>query len=287
MGSPSPPKYPDPGTTAGIQQGYNTKTGQTNQALNMVDQSNPYGSLNYGVTGTDPVTGLPTYGQTQQYTPQQQALLNQLQSSKANVGGAGQDLSSFAPSLYGQPANLVGTANSLTNQAETPQIASYERFLAPQRAQLDTQLRNQGIMPGTPAYQQQVDAQSQQQQLTEGQWLNSYEPLAFSQAQQQFNQPINTIAQLMQLGSPTALNTTFGSTPTTQTNSADYAGQVQQQYQSQYNNYLSQVQAQNSLMSGIFGAGGAILGGPIGGALGSGLGNMMSNSGASFIPALT
>jgi hypothetical protein len=273
---PKPPAYPDPTQTANTQYQYNTKSGQASQALNMVDQSNPLGSKNYFVSGVDPVTGLPTYSQNVNYTPEQQALLEQLQGTKSNVGQAGQNLSADTLSLYSTAPDLVGGANSLTQQGMDREQPYFERFQAPQRAQLDTALRNQGILPGTPAYQQQVDKQTAQQDLDKGNWLNTFQNQSFNQASQQYQLPAQMIAQLMQLGAPNALN--FDQTPTANVNDPNYQQQVQQKYQADYQAYQQKVQAQNSQNAMLAGLFGNVLGGPIGGQLGSSVAGMFGPS---------
>lgn len=274
MKTPKPPAYPDPAKTAETQYGYNVKTGQSNQAMNMVDQSNPLGTKNYFVSGIDPVTGLPTYSQDVQYTPEQQALLNTLQGTKGNVGTAGENLSGDVLSMYSQAPDLSTATNSRVSQMLDRQLPYVERFQAPARAQLDTALRNQGILPNTPAYHQQMDKLLAQQDLNQGNFLNTAQNQAFNQSVQEYNLPAQMIQQLMTMGAPN--NLSFDQTPSTTVNPTDYAGQVQAKYNADYQAYQAAVQRQNSLMSGIMGIGGQVLGGPLGGMLGSSIGNMFA-----------
>lgn len=285
--TPKPPKYADPATTADTQFQYNTQTGQSNQALNMVDQSNPFGSLTYGVTGTDPVTGLPTYGANNNYNSEQQALLDQLVGTKGSVGGAAGNLAQDVFAQYSSAPDLVGGASSLTQQGIDRELPGRERFYAPQRDQLDNNLRNQGILPGTPPYHQQMDAMLQQQNRDTGQWQNTYQDQAFKQATTEYALPAEMISKLMSLGAPADLKNNLINTPTTSIGNTDYAGQVKAQYDAKMAAYQAAVQRQNSMMSGIMGIGGSMLGGPIGGMIGSGIGSMAGNLGSSFIPPLT
>ena len=47
------PKTPDPFKTAAAQSGLNRDTAITEQQLNMMDQNNPWGTIEYDRTGTD------------------------------------------------------------------------------------------------------------------------------------------------------------------------------------------------------------------------------------------
>ena len=276
MNTPKPPAYPDPVKTADTQYQYNTKSGQANQALNMVNQQGPIGSKNYFVSGTDPVTGLPTYSQDVSYSPEQQQLLDTLQNTKGSVGGYGESLAGDVGSLYSSAPDFSTATGSRVSQMLDRQLPYVERFQAPARAQLDTALRNQGILPGTPAYQQQVDKLTAQQDLDKGNFLNSAQGQAFNQSVSEYQLPAQMISQLMQMGSPN--NLSFEGTPTTNVGSPDYAGQVSQQYNAQFQAYQEAVKRQNSMMSGIMGATGTVLGGPLGGYLGSQLGNQFGSS---------
>jgi hypothetical protein len=102
-------------------------------AANRINQQTPYGSLSYQQTGTD-AQGNPIWSANQQLSPELQQLtqssLAGLQASQANP-------------MYG------------INPSDTYSNAIMQR-LAPQQSQareaLDAQLANQGIMPGSEAY---------------------------------------------------------------------------------------------------------------------------------------
>jgi hypothetical protein len=102
-------------------------------AANRINQQTPYGSLSYQQTGTD-AQGNPIWSANQNLSPQLQQLtqssLAGLQASQANP-------------MYG------------INPGDTYSNAIMQR-LAPQQSQareaLDAQLANQGIMPGSEAY---------------------------------------------------------------------------------------------------------------------------------------
>ena len=102
-------------------------------AANRINQQTPYGSLSYQQTGTD-AQGNPIWSANQQLSPELQQLT---QSSLAGLQA------SQATPMYG------------INPGDTYSNAIMQR-LAPQQSQareaLDAQLANQGIMPGSEAY---------------------------------------------------------------------------------------------------------------------------------------
>jgi len=102
-------------------------------AANRINQQTPYGSLQYQQTGTD-AQGNPIWSANQQLSPE---LQNLTQSSLAGLQA------SQANPMYG------------INPGDTYSNAIMQR-LAPQQSQareaLDAQLANQGIMPGSEAY---------------------------------------------------------------------------------------------------------------------------------------
>ena len=101
--SPSPPPAPDPALTANSQSQANINTAIANAQLNRVNQSTPWGSINYtqGPTGAN---GVPTWSSQVQLSPQQQALFDQQQGMQLQRGNlAGQFLGnvSTAPLDFG------------------------------------------------------------------------------------------------------------------------------------------------------------------------------------------
>ena len=113
-------------------------------AANRINQQTPYGSLQYQQTGTD-AQGNPIWSANQQLSPELQQLtqssLAGLQASQANP-------------MYG------------INPSETYSNAIMQRLQPQQRQQaeaLDAQLANQGIMPGSEAYNRAKVLQGQTQ----------------------------------------------------------------------------------------------------------------------------
>lgn len=69
------PQAPDPVKTAQAQSQYNTQAATTQQQLNMVNTSNPFGSTTYTQDGTW-ADGTPRYSQSTSLNPQLQGAVN-------------------------------------------------------------------------------------------------------------------------------------------------------------------------------------------------------------------
>src|SRR5687768_11404679 len=86
------PKAPDPATTAAAQGAWNSFTAQQSQAMNMVGQNSPWGSLTYNQTGTTtimdpngkPIT-VPQYTANTTLSPQQQAIFDKGQETELSL----------------------------------------------------------------------------------------------------------------------------------------------------------------------------------------------------------
>lgn len=233
----SAPTPPNPTTTAQTQQGFNTQAAETQQGLNMVSQSTPTGSLQYSVTGVDPITGAPTYGASTSLSPAEQALLQQQQGTQAGAGmvtrallpdvlnsaGAGNittgnilgagatgaDLLGSAANFYSTPPNL--DPSTMTNTT----LGMEEQYLNPwfnqQRGDLTATLANQGIAPGSEAYKQATAGLDEAQGGTIAKTFTSAEPLAFNQAVTSYGLPLATTGALGEslLGTETSALPTF------------------------------------------------------------------------------
>jgi hypothetical protein len=188
FGSPQKVDTPDYSSAA-------QKTSASDLATNRLNQSNAYGSLNYNQTGTDQY-GNPTYTQSQTLNPQLQSAIN------SNFGQLGQGFN--APQFQGQDMasmNYYGSklnqqqfnpatqlkplaqydVNTKINQSALPSYgidpgqaysdAIMQRLqpsLQRQTQALDAQLANQGVMPGSKAYETAkiLAAQGQNDALT-------------------------------------------------------------------------------------------------------------------------
>lgn len=271
---------------------------QAATAANRVNQATPYANLNYQQTGTD-ANGNPIWSATQSLAqPFQQALGNiqgQLTQATANPF----DVSQFQAQTGQGFTGMEGwdKATSLINQRLQPQIQqSQDRLTA--------QLANQGIAPGTEAYNRamtlqgqktndlmtqaqlagsQVQNQMQGQSLAQQQANNAALQQNYSQALTQKNLPLQQLGAFREATSPGYINP------------ASQAAVAGPEYLTAYNaSNAAQIAAQNAALarqaattSGLYGLGSAALLGS-GGLAGlgslantglSGLANLFGNNG--------
>ena len=255
LSSPSPP---DPNAVASATQGYNTAAGTSSQAGSLFNQITPYGNINYSQTGTGP-GGVPLYTGTETLTPQQQSLLNTLQGTQQTAGTQASNLLSNANYGSTNPATDIGNMTSGNTQALLNTETSYlNPYFNIQTEQLDTQLRNQGLQPGTPGYDNAMKGLSGNQNQAVTGYLAQAEPAAYAQATQSYELPLTMASQEMGLGapSPSGINATSAPTTPLSISSAGptYASTAQ-------DNYNQQVAANSNMLSGLFGIPSAILGG--------------------------
>jgi hypothetical protein len=259
-GSPQAPPVPDPaGVSAGQFEG-NLASGESAQAGSQVNQFTPTGSLQYYQTGVGP-NGVPTYSAVQQLTPQQQELLNLQQLGMGEAGGAGANMLANSFGQYSTPPNLSDMAGGETQKLLGQETSYLDPYFKNQSTQLDTQLRNQGIMPGTPAYQQQqMEMQGNQNQAVTG-FLAQAEPAAFNQASQQYSLPLQIAQALMgqnipgNVGAPqTGQGPSYGA--------PDVIGAQANAQQALEQNYQQQMAQQAAMIQAVGQIGGGLAGNP-------------------------
>ena len=159
------PKPPDPAQTIKAQQDANTKSAVQTAALDRINQNTPYGSISYSTNGVD-ANGIPIYTQNQTLSPEQQKLY------ESNVAGQ-QGLADTANQSLGNVKNTYqspldtsgipklksGVGGNFDEAYKTASDADYKHstdYLDPQFKQsedeMNTRLVNQGLQPGTEAY---------------------------------------------------------------------------------------------------------------------------------------
>ena len=236
-------------------------------AGNRVNQYTPFGSLTYSQSGTDS-QGNPTYSQTMQLAPEQQQLLDQQnQTSMALAGLQGKGVDAVS-NLFGNLPSASQLTPRPINPGETAQSAIMRRLqpqIQQQNNQFEQQMANQGIAPGTEAYDNARRSISQQQNDMMSQAALQGIDVSQNARNAQMNEqgfysqmPINLL-NAIRTGSQVQ-TPQFGATPA----GANYLGAAQNQYQAGLNAYNSQMGGANSMMSGLFGLGGTILGAPSG-----------------------
>lgn len=251
------PKSPDPAKTAAAQTASNVDTATTQQILNMTNQVTPEGSLNYDQTGSYTLTGadgkqytVPRFTSTKTLSPGQQTLYDQNLLADTNmnnialgqidrIGGVLSENFDYSPGEHEAWAgNLYSKLNSDSDAANM--------------AAMESKLANQGLQPGTPAYDDAM------RNLTYGQnkarddfMLGSYNT-GMNTALTMRNQPLQEVNALMsgsQVSQPQFVNT-----PQTGVNGTDIAGLEMAKYNAQNANYQAK-------LGGIASIGGAALGG--------------------------
>ncbi len=247
----SQPSSPDPTATAEVQQAFNREAAQQQAEMNMVDQSTPYGSLNYSQTGTN-ADGTPQYTATTSLSAPEQGLFNStVGTQQAVANDAGTLANNIAPSLTAAP--------DLSNSALTKQLMGWQQdYMQPYfnmaTSNLQSQLANQGITQGSQAYN---NAMLQLQQSQAGSMENamaSDEGQAYNQALQTYQAPIQTLSALLGEGQPANVSSSLVSTPQETIQPGNYESVAEQNYQNQNQQY-------GNTMSGLFSIPSAILGG--------------------------
>lgn len=257
----SAPAAPDPVQTAQAQTGTNIGTAIANNAMTMVNQNTPNGSLTNEVTGyqsyTDPYTGqnyqIPQYTQTTSLNEQQQATHEQNQQAEFNLGSLANERSDFLRDYL--PTTEAAT-DSIDNKLYDLGAKRLDPRFESERDALSTRLANQGITMGSEAYNTEM------QRHTEGK-NDAYNQLLLNgrgQAAAEVNMPLNQITALLsgsQVSSPNVVQTQPTGAATT-----DVAGLIGQNYSQQAANVNSSNQQTSSLLGGLFGLGaGGLAGG--------------------------
>lgn len=268
LSSPAPPVPENPSSVAATQQQYNTQAGIESQAGSNVNQQTPFGSLTYAQTGTGP-NGVPLYTATTALSPEEQNLLRILQGTQATAGTQASNLISGANYGAQNPADVVGGMTSGTTKDLLDKEVSYlQPWQTMQRDQLDTKMRNQGLAPGNPAYDNSMAQLEKSFGNTVTGFLATAEPAAYQQATSSYMLPLTTAEQELGISQPQGPQ--FAPTPALNTQPANYTGAVANYNTAENTAYQSKLQQQQAMMSGLFGVPTAILGGwarsPSGGA---------------------
>jgi Chaperone of endosialidase len=317
LSAPSVPTY-DPYSLANSQAQANVTSSIASQLGSEVGQQTPFGSLSYQQTGsyTDPTTGqvIPLTSATTQLSPAEQQLLTTGQgtqqtaatgaqnvlsgagygtSASPTVAGAGTNANTasgqvsglLANSGYGSGAtpNLMSLSSGLTGQEVSAETGYLQPFFTQQTTQLDTQLRNQGLDPSSPAYQQAMNNLQQSQNQSVSGFVAQAAPQAFAEAEQQYELPattasalesgvvapsygqsttgyelpLQTAASLYSVGAPASLSSSLINTPTENVQAPNYASDVTAANQAAIANAQLQQQQYSGMLSGLSNLGSA------------------------------
>ena len=285
--APAAPPAPDYAGAAKEQGVANVETARVQSKLNNPNMYTPYGNQLVSYEGDQPTI-------TQPLTPQAQKTLNEQQNVQyqlAALGGKGAGLASNVLDKsfnFGGPAvqtslDLSNIAKMPVNAGTTAQQAIMSRLdpsLQKQRTSTETNLINQGLRPGTEAYdnaiqllgQQENDARTQaalqginvdiganaqgyNQALQGAQFGNTAQQQALAEAIQQRQMPLNEITALMS-GSQIQ-NPQFGAYQGTNVATTPIFAATQAKGQADQNTYNQQVATQNANTAGLYSLGGA------------------------------
>jgi hypothetical protein len=220
----------------------------------MVNQQTPYGSLNYGKTGTydytDPLTGksvtLPQFTATTQLSPEQQKLLGQQQRFDQMTNRIGIQQAGRIGTLLDSPIDL----NNSATEGRIDQLAQarLDPMWNQRQEAFNQQMQQRGVAPSSEAYNRANQQFQQSRNDAYNQMYLTGRQEAVNEALTQRNQPINEITALMAGGQVQQPN--FVNTPSSSVAPTDYAGMVNNQYNQQQSQY-------NSMLGGLFGLGSA------------------------------
>lgn len=254
----------------------NLKAAQAAVAANRVNQFTPYGNLQYTQTGTDSM-GNPMWSATQSIAP---ALEPAVSASQANVSN-----------IYQNPFTGGNLPSYGINPGETYSDAIMRRLQPAQMQQSqmsDQQLANQGIMPGSEAYNnaKRLLAQSQNDQLTSaivggmntGLQANQQQ---YAQNLTTYNNPLANALSIKSLATPNYINPAQQQTTT----GADILGATNASYANQLANYNAEQARNSQMLGGLMGLGGMALMAPTG--TFSGLSGLFGGGSSVALPAVS
>lgn len=292
--SPTPPPAPDPVAMSQAQSAANVDTATAQARLNAVNQTTPYGSVNYNTIGNETIGGneVPQYQQTVTLSPAEQ---NKLDLTNAITGQAlrtaGTGIGNVQSKLS-QPFSFDGVAPLRTNlgtgdfgaerqRVEDSYMARFGEDIRRQEEDSVSRLNAQGIQRGSEGYgnemqrldRAKVDARNtaiqaggaEQSRLfgmnqADAGFQNQARQQGIQEASMLRSQPINELATLLGLGgqvqAPTgAPNFGIGVGQT------DVMGAYGMQQQALQNAFNQKINAQNAQWGALGNLGGEALGG--------------------------
>lgn len=263
--APSPPPPPDPAATAAAQAAANADTARVQANLNRVNQFTPTGSIEYEQIGPD------RWQSITRLSPNQQNILNLTEQAQQTYGRAANRQLGAVEDALSRPADfstLPGISDAATNRraAADALFARVQPQLDRQRDALDARLRNQGLTPGSEAWQNAwreysmqdndlrlaIDAQagSEMQRTFATDAANRQRALEELVAQRQM--PVNEAAALLtgQMLSPPQ----FSAVPQVNVAPTDYMGAVGMNQAAQNQAYQGRVATQQGNNAAAAGA---------------------------------
>lgn len=257
MCAPKAPTPPNPKDTAAAATGTNIGTAIANTTMGQVDQYGPTGSMTYDQTGsssyTDPYTGktydLPQYSATTNLSPEEQAVFDANQGTRLGMGQLAEQQTGFLKDYMATPANydteaIEGRLSDLASKRIDPRMEQ-------DRAALEQRLANQGLTPGSAAWDAEMTQFGQMKNDAYNQLALTGRGQAQSEMFAQRNQPINEITALLSGGQVNQPG--FQMAQPAQAATTDVGGLINQNYNQKYQNYQQQAAQRQDLMGGLFG----------------------------------
>jgi hypothetical protein len=268
FGSPAQAATPDYTGAAQATASGNLDAARAATAANRVNQVTPYGNLNYAITGSDPY-GNPTWTATQSLSPDQQQIYQNDVNTSIGLGKLQNKGLEYVSNMISQPFDTSKLANTGFNPGQSYQDAYMQR-LAPQLAQsresTQAQLANQGVVPGTQAYENAMRVQAQKENdillgaTTQGFGIGQQaRQQGFNELAYQRNEPINTLNAVRsgaQVTNPSYVSSANQAT----TAGPDFMGAAGLTGQANLANANAINARQNAEMAGLFALGGAGIG---------------------------
>jgi hypothetical protein len=190
-GAGNTPNAPDTQTMISAQNNANLLSAQEQQAINQTDQITPYGSLTY--QHPDPSDPGATVA-VQNLTPAEQANLSYSNQAQNAMGSNVNALLASNSGLLSNGYDVNGGVNALQYGTDNPSGGASEQALQnsimaqlnPQLQQesaaLQTSLRNQGLAPGSDAWNNAMRQQAQNQTSAQLQAVQAGDNLYFQNA---------------------------------------------------------------------------------------------------------
>lgn len=269
---------PDAEKTAAAQTESNKQTAYYNALLGNVDQTTPYGSLTYQNNGD---VNNPKFSSSVTLSPEQQKLYELQTQGDTSLSTLGNEQLERIRSSVATPYSFSGLPNALTDedykQYQTKAEDAINSRLDPQLAKdeesLRTRLINQGIAPGSTAYNNEFNTfnqaknDSRQQTILNGQQyataLMNNSLTARNQGINEYNaqrnaplNEYNAFTSGSQVQNPTFTNGGGGSGA----GETDVTSAYGQQYTAQQQNANAQNASSNATSTGLFGLGAAGIG---------------------------
>lgn len=265
MGKSKAPAPPDPKDTSAAATGTNIGTAVANNAMGMVNQITPDGSLTYTQSGTykytDPYTGksydLPTYTATTALSEMGQKTKDQNDITQLNLAQTGANQSGFLKDYLGEVWNpdtsaIEGRLMELGSQRLDPRFTQEED-------RLRTRLANQGVTEGSEAWNREMSAFGQTKNDAYNSLMLQGRGQAFNELSAIRNQPINEISALLsgsQVSNPNVNMAQPQGAATT-----DVAGLINQNYNQRLSAWQTNQAQRQSLLGGLFGLGASAISG--------------------------